>query len=202
MFRLSVLCLFSLVLAARASPALSTGPCANPAVVSNSTIQVGDAQVLMSSFSCASESESRAVGPDSSLAARTVDVCGDTCVWASCQLINAALNISAQAPSSRALEPELSPLRATAPSSRTLSTSSARTSVSGLHAQFPSAPAHSIYVGATYELTAANGYFKQLVFGTCLSFIGVSAQVDTEACWSDWVRLVVRCIPPTAHGGA
>ncbi|KAF7290980.1 hypothetical protein HMN09_01276700 [Mycena chlorophos] len=48
----------------------------------------------------------------------------------------------------------------------------------------------STNLGPTYQLNATNGYYKQLVFGTCLTYIGVSAEEDTEACWSDWITVI------------
>ncbi|KAJ7606157.1 hypothetical protein DFH06DRAFT_1348246 [Mycena polygramma] len=56
----------------------------------------------------------------------------------------------------------------------------------------------------TYPLTSANGYYKQLVFGTCLTYIGVSAEEDTEACWSDWSTIIKQLLSacPTESIGA
>nr|GAT53055.1 predicted protein [Mycena chlorophos] len=48
----------------------------------------------------------------------------------------------------------------------------------------------STNLGPTYQLNATNGYYKQLVFGTCLTYIGVSAEEDTEGCWSDWITVI------------
>jgi hypothetical protein len=91
MFRISVLSsilALALALAASASPRLGLGrapeyPFADATIVSNSTIRVGDAQVLMTGFSRGSESNTGHT-PDtgSTLAARTArNVCGETCAY-------------------------------------------------------------------------------------------------------------------------
>ncbi|KAJ7442259.1 hypothetical protein FB451DRAFT_111599 [Mycena latifolia] len=169
--RLSILPLLAFTLAANAYPgyAPSTGPpCADAAMLSNTTIQVGSAQVLMSGFSCDSESDTGS--KSTSLAARTTprDVCGDVCSIISC--IG-----SGDVPAS-------SDCAIIADAIGILSSS----------------------LGPTYLLTAANGYYKQLVYGTCLTYIGVSAQVDTEACWSDWASIIMQLLSacPGSPNGA
>ncbi|KAF7370618.1 hypothetical protein MSAN_00694800 [Mycena sanguinolenta] len=59
-------------------------------------------------------------------------------------------------------------------------------------------------LGPTYALNASNGYYKQLVFGTCLTYIGVSAEEDTTACWSDWSSIIgqlLNACPESSNGG-
>ncbi|KAJ7898408.1 hypothetical protein B0H13DRAFT_2031750 [Mycena leptocephala] len=48
----------------------------------------------------------------------------------------------------------------------------------------------SAQLGPTYLLNSTNGYLKQLTFGRCVTLIGVSAQEDTLACWSDWSSII------------
>jgi hypothetical protein len=92
MFRISVLSsvlALAFALGASASPRLGLGgapeyPFADATIVSNSTIQVGDAQVLMTGFSLSSKTGHGVPTPDvgKSLAARTArNVCGETCAY-------------------------------------------------------------------------------------------------------------------------
>ncbi|KAF8216472.1 hypothetical protein K438DRAFT_1797265 [Mycena galopus ATCC 62051] len=157
MTRFSVLSLLTLVITATAhsGPAHAplAGPCADAVVVGNATVQVGDAQVLVSSFSCPSEEQKRAAG---TFAARTAprDVCGEQCTNLVCLNIGTAPTDSDCAVIADAIE------------------------------------ILSADLGRTYLLNSTNGYYKQLVFGTCLTYIGVSAEEDTEACWSDWSSII------------
>ncbi|KAF8216473.1 hypothetical protein K438DRAFT_1797267 [Mycena galopus ATCC 62051] len=161
MTRFSVLSLLTLVLTATAhsGPAHAplAGPCTDAIVVGNATVQVGDAQVLVSSFSCPSEEQKRAAG---TLAARTAprDVCGEQCTTVACLDIG-----STPADSDCAIIAD---------------------AINIVNAN----------LGPTYLLNSTNGYYKQLVFGTCLTYIGVSAEVDTEACWSDWSSIIGQLI--------
>ncbi|KAJ7252776.1 hypothetical protein B0H12DRAFT_1233861 [Mycena haematopus] len=153
MTRLSVLSLLALVLVIIAHPgpgqASATGPCADAVVVGNATVEVGDAQVLVSSFSC--PSKERVAGSLTARAPR--DVCGEPCTIVSC--LDIGPGASPASGSDCAIIAD---------------------AIDILSAQ----------LGPTYLLNASNGYYKQLVFGTCLTYIGVSAEEDTEACWSDW----------------
>ncbi|KAJ7504407.1 hypothetical protein B0H11DRAFT_2273546 [Mycena galericulata] len=156
MLKLSVLPALVLALTVHAYQAQSAGPCSDATVLSNSTIQVGPAQVRMSSFSCTSNPAPppRAVSPDTSLARRTDDICGDVCTIVSCfgtGDVPAASDCAIIADAIDIMSADLGP---------------------------------------TYELSATNGYYKQFTFGTCLTYIGVSAEVDTQACWSDWSRII------------
>ncbi|KAJ7115949.1 hypothetical protein C8R44DRAFT_927760 [Mycena epipterygia] len=174
--KLSMLPLLTLALAANAYPerqarAPSIGLCSDPAVVGNTTIQVGAAQVLMSSFSCASDSGANAYNSRTpgAIAARTTrNVCHEQCTIVSCigtGDVPASSDCAIIADAIGILSADLGP---------------------------------------TYLLNASNGYFKQLVYGTCLTFIGVSAQEDTEACWSDWASIINQLLSacPGSPNGA
>ncbi|KAK7012218.1 hypothetical protein R3P38DRAFT_3019938 [Favolaschia claudopus] len=164
MFKLlATMFLLTSTLAANTYP----NPCADAGLVSNLTIQVRDAQVLMSSLSCPSQEL-----PAHKLAARAPrNVCGEPCTLVSCDNITGSPSPGSGndcaiiADAMEILSAELGP---------------------------------------TYLLNATNGYFKQLVFGSCLTFVGVSAQEDTEACWSDWSAIVRQLLNtcPTQSSGA
>ncbi|KAK6992194.1 hypothetical protein R3P38DRAFT_3087610 [Favolaschia claudopus] len=164
MFKLlATISLFTSPLAANAYP----NSCADPVLVGNTTIQVKDAQVLMSSFSCPSENS-----PADKPAARAPrNVCGEPCTLVSCDNITGS-----PSPGSG------SDCAIIADAMEILSAE----------------------LGPTYLLNATNGYFKQLVFGSCFTFIGVSAQEDTEACWSDWSAIIKQLLNtcPTQSSGA
>ncbi|KAF7370617.1 hypothetical protein MSAN_00694700 [Mycena sanguinolenta] len=150
---MTILPLLSLLALSFAAAAYPEGPCADPVVVgSATTVQVGDAQVLMSSFSCPSESEPKKRGTLTARAPR--DVCGEPCTIVSCLDIGTSPSGSDCAIIADAMDILAADL------------------------------------GSTYALNASNGYYKQLVFGTCLTYIGVSAEEDTTACWSDWSSII------------
>ncbi|KAJ6518781.1 hypothetical protein C8R45DRAFT_949214 [Mycena sanguinolenta] len=165
MAKLSALTLLALCFAAAA---YHEGPCADAVVVGNATtVQVGDAQVLLSSFSCPSESESKKRGTLTARAPR--DVCGEPCTIVSC------------------LDSGTSPASGS-------DCAIIADAIDILAAQ----------LGPTYALNASNGYYKQLVFGTCLTYIGVSAEEDTTACWSDWSSIIGQLLtacPESPNGG-
>ncbi|KAJ7434210.1 hypothetical protein B0H11DRAFT_2258611 [Mycena galericulata] len=164
MLVLSLLALLSLALAAHVYPTKSAGRCPGATVLSNSIIQVGPAQVHMSSFSCPPKAESaprppRTLTPGNNLAARQNDsVCGDVYSFTACfgtGDVPAASDCAVIADAIDILSAELGP---------------------------------------TYELNATNGYHKELTFGTCLTFIEVPADLDRVACWSDWSRIITQLL--------
>ncbi|KAJ7224274.1 hypothetical protein GGX14DRAFT_694045 [Mycena pura] len=173
MFRLLALSVLALAstLAATAlpgfqSPASAVSPCGDAAtvVISNTTIQVGAEQVHMSSFSCAGVTGSTTVTPHPSLAARTTR---NVC-GEPCTIVSC---IDEGLP---------------VPQDSDCAIIADAIGILGSQVLGPG--------GTTYELNAANGFFKQLVFGTCMTDIGVSAEEDTEACWSDWASIITQLI--------
>ncbi|KAJ6591589.1 hypothetical protein DFH09DRAFT_1306319 [Mycena vulgaris] len=157
MFILSVLSLLTLALVGHGYPghAPSAGPpCADAVILSNATIQVGAAQVLMSGFSCGVDAEPKR----SSLAARDAprDICNFACTIVSCDAVGTGD------------VPAASDCGIIADAIDVLSST----------------------LGPTYLLNSSNGYFKQFVHGTCLTYIAVSSEKDTEACWSDWASII------------
>lgn len=152
------------------------------------TIAVGGDQVVLNSFNCPSLQPQPAVNPRATYR----NVCGEPCkifLQFNCPLdqpSNALPGSSANCGST------VSP-----PGLNRNDCTTIATAITILQASLGAYPSSQCIrneilqsiLGTTYNLDSTNGYYKQLNFGSCVAYIGVSAQQPTQACWSDLVSI-------------